>query len=256
MRSRPLILLLLITCFIAPAYAETEEETPLVQGEGSIYAYDEANPPAVFFFPADKARWDGTKVSIREWYTLSELQKQKFIAEYLDEMRKQYTSPIDVVSMDYLRALNMFSYFSGDKGAAEPTVTVMDKLLRGQGKLTPARAATLRAMEADRIATRISARTGDSITITLVSNPTTGYQWKLREPPDSSIIALTGSAYLPDATGLVGSGGREVYSFRAAGEGTARLTFVYLRPWEGLEKAAREAHFIIAIQEAAGAARK
>lgn len=102
-----------------------------------LFTYDEANPPAFFFFPSDKAKWDGTKITVREWYMLSEIQKERFITEYLDEMRKQYNSPIDVTGMDYLKALNMFSYFSSDKSSTEPTTRVIDKLLSGQGKISP-----------------------------------------------------------------------------------------------------------------------
>lgn len=104
--------------------------------EGKAYfTYDEDNPPDVFFFPVDRAHWDGSKITVREWYMLTDYQKERFISEYLDDMRKHYNSPIDVVSMDYMRALNMFSIFSTDKAAAEPTTKIIDKLLSGQGKV-------------------------------------------------------------------------------------------------------------------------
>lgn len=105
--------------------------------DGSYFTYDEDNPPAVFFFPADKARWDGSKITVREWYMLTDYQKERFINEYLGEMRKNYSSPLEVVSTDYMRALNMFSSFSNEKAAAEPTTRIIDKLLAGQGKMEP-----------------------------------------------------------------------------------------------------------------------
>lgn len=131
------MLLLISACILAAAPSWCEDvEIPSAKS-ADLFTYDEADPPEVFFFPKDKARWDGTKITVREWYMLSELQKQKFITEYLDEMRKQYNSPIDVAGMDYLKALNMFSYFSSDKSSAEPTTNVIDKLLSGQGKIAP-----------------------------------------------------------------------------------------------------------------------
>lgn len=118
---------------VSPSWCE-ETEVPSTTS-ADLFTYDEADPPAVFFFPPDKARWDGTRITVREWYMLSELQKQKFISEYLDEMRRQYDSPIDVAGAEYLKALNMFSYFSSDKSSAEPTIKVIDRLLSGQGKM-------------------------------------------------------------------------------------------------------------------------
>ncbi len=118
------------------AYPDSgESDTPSGKNP-DLFTYDEMNPPEVFFFPADKARWDGNKITVREWYMLSDSQKQKFISEYIGEIRKQYNSPVDIASMDYLKALNMFSYFSSDRNSSEPTTKIIDKLLTGQGKIS------------------------------------------------------------------------------------------------------------------------
>lgn len=102
---------------------------------GDIYDYDENNPPEVFFFPADKARWDGNSVTMKEWYTLTKLQKERFINEYVGELKKQYNGAIEVMGLDYLRALNLFSYYSNDNVTNEPSTKFVDKLLEAQGKI-------------------------------------------------------------------------------------------------------------------------
>lgn len=79
----------------------------------------------------------------------------------------------------------------------------------------------------------IQTRVGQSFQVTLRSNPTTGYQWKLAEKPDSKVVVCDGNRYeAPPVSNRVGVGGREVWAFKAAGEGTANIRMDYVRPWE------------------------
>lgn len=103
--------------------------------EGTIYAYNPDDLPEFFFFPKDKARWDGSKITMREWYMLTDLQKEKFIKEYMGELQAQYDNPINIMIADYLKALNVFSYYSNDKTMNEPSTKFIDKMLVGQGKI-------------------------------------------------------------------------------------------------------------------------
>jgi hypothetical protein len=102
--------------------------------ESSIYAYREDDIPEVFFFPKDKARWDGSRVTLKEWYTLTDLQKEKFISEYMEELKRQYGHGIDVVGLDYLKALNVFSTYADAKKSGESSTKFIDALLGAQGK--------------------------------------------------------------------------------------------------------------------------
>jgi len=102
--------------------------------EGSLYSYNKNDIPEIFFFPKEKARWDGSKVTLREWYMLTDLQKEKFISEYVHEMAKQYSGPVNIVFGDYVNALNLFSYYSNDNLSGEPSTHIIDELLRQQGK--------------------------------------------------------------------------------------------------------------------------
>lgn len=118
-----------------PERCRGEETESSLVNEGGIYDYDEFNPPQVFFFPADKAMWDGSKVTMKEWYTLTKLQKEKFISEYIGELKRQYNDAIEIMGFDYLKALNLFSYYSNDNVLNEPSTKFIDKLLIGQGKI-------------------------------------------------------------------------------------------------------------------------
>ena len=101
--------------------------------EGSVYSYTDDDIPKVFFFPKDKARWDGTKVTMREWYMLTDLQKERFVSEYLSELKKQYREAIEALDLDYTKALDIFSYYSNEKVQSQPSTKVIDLILKGQG---------------------------------------------------------------------------------------------------------------------------
>ena len=68
--------------------------------------------------------------------------------------------------------------------------------------------------------------------IALGSNPTTGYSWTAKFDPD--YIQLVNSTYLPYPTrhGIVGSGGIEIFIFKAIKPGKTVITMQYQRPWE------------------------
>ncbi|MDD5422464.1 MAG: hypothetical protein PHT32_03460, partial [Candidatus Omnitrophica bacterium] len=78
--------------------------------------------------------WDGSKVTMKEWYLLTELQKQRFITEYMAELKEQYNYAVEVMGIDYLRALNLFSVYSNDATINMPSTKIIDKMLNGQGK--------------------------------------------------------------------------------------------------------------------------
>jgi len=126
------MILILSVFYLSMSFCE-EQKTGSATTEGSIYSYSENDIPKVFFFPKDKARWDGNKVTMKEWYMLTDLQKERFVSEYLGELKKQYQAASGIIGLeDYLRALNLFSYYSNDKSLNEPSVKFIDKLLEAQ----------------------------------------------------------------------------------------------------------------------------
>jgi inhibitor of cysteine peptidase len=94
----------------------------------------------------------------------------------------------------------------------------------------------------------IDAQVNRNFTITLPSNPTTGYQWQLARPLNNKMIKLIGSEYIAEDTGLVGSGGKQVWKFRALKAGSAAIALKYVRPSEKNVPAASEKIFIIVIK--------
>ncbi len=133
------VLFIAITALCNFAYAEelekSDAEGSMAPGE-SLYSYNRDDMPDVFFFPKEGARWDGTKVTMREWYLLTDTQKERFISEYLGELRDEYKMNIDVTGVDYLKALNIFSSYSNDRTMREPSTKFIDILLNGQGKIS------------------------------------------------------------------------------------------------------------------------
>jgi inhibitor of cysteine peptidase len=90
-------------------------------------------------------------------------------------------------------------------------------------------------------------KVGDTFVIKLESNPTTGYSWSLAES-DSKVVKQVSSVYEPEKTApnIVGSGGTEVWTFKAFAKGETKLTFNYARPWEkGIPPIKEEIYTII-----------
>ncbi|HEY86632.1 MAG TPA: protease inhibitor I42 family protein [Dehalococcoidia bacterium] len=78
---------------------------------------------------------------------------------------------------------------------------------------------------------------GDTVTIDLCSNPTTGFQWE--ENPDisdSTILEQASHEFIPAGTDVPGQAGREVWVFKTLKKGVSTVSFKYSRPWEGGEK--------------------
>jgi predicted secreted protein len=70
-------------------------------------------------------------------------------------------------------------------------------------------------------------------TVELEGNATTGYSWIYTMSPEGIIHELS-NEYIPNKTndGIVGSGGKYIFTFEAVSEGEAELVFSYLRKWE------------------------
>lgn len=73
---------------------------------------------------------------------------------------------------------------------------------------------------------------GDKVEFCFDSNPTTGFEWN--EIHDGDCISLSNSRYVPDKTDkmLSGVGGLQYYEFTALHQGTATVTFTYIRDFE------------------------
>ena len=75
---------------------------------------------------------------------------------------------------------------------------------------------------------------GGTVTLTLESNPTTGFSWTKTDKVDASILKLERNDYRQNANpaGMVGVGGRTTIVYRALKKGTAKIDLTYMQPWE------------------------
>ncbi len=88
------------------------------------------------------------------------------------------------------------------------------------------------------ISREVTVNAGDSFTLTLGSNPTTGFTWP-DEPQigDQTVLQQTAHEFIPPGEeGIVGAPGKDVWTFKALKKGTTEVSMEYSRPWEGGEK--------------------
>lgn len=78
----------------------------------------------------------------------------------------------------------------------------------------------------------IAVNEGCEFAITLEANHTTGYQWRLENKPDEKIVKSVGNVYNEQHSRLMGAGGTETWTFKAAGKGSTQIVLEYIRPWE------------------------
>ncbi len=82
---------------------------------------------------------------------------------------------------------------------------------------------------------RVTVVLGQTFTVTLESNPSTGYRWEWVDQQDSIVEQMGEAQFKPRETGdppLVGAGGWESFDFKAVNQGQMTLKLVYRRPWE------------------------
>jgi inhibitor of cysteine peptidase len=74
--------------------------------------------------------------------------------------------------------------------------------------------------------------------VTLCSNPTTGFQWsKNADIADETVLQqYEHNSIPPEGTEVIGTAGKDVWSFKSMKAGTTTISFEYSRPWEGGEK--------------------
>ena len=88
----------------------------------------------------------------------------------------------------------------------------------------------------------IRKKPGETFTVELESNPSTGYRWELDGKEDATVVRKLSDAYRsrPHAPEMVGVGGTERWQFQAEKPGKTVLHFIYRRPFEKEAAPARE----------------
>ena len=75
---------------------------------------------------------------------------------------------------------------------------------------------------------------GQTLVVTLDSNPTTGYSWAVADV-DKAVLRQVGDAVYQSPNSnpnVVGAGGAQTYRFEAASAGATTLKLAYRRSWE------------------------
>lgn len=105
MNKKQSVLPLVFILITSLSFAEEASFDPFPKNKNSTYEYDDNNIPEICFFPADKARWDGSKITAKEWSMLTDFQKTIFISEYINT----HYPIIKINGWNYLVYLNKFA---------------------------------------------------------------------------------------------------------------------------------------------------
>jgi len=71
---------------------------------------------------------------------------------------------------------------------------------------------------------------GETFDIVLAANMTTGYEWRLAEPLDESVVQFVGQEYKSEQSNSEGGGGHDIWTFRAIAPGTTEIVLGYYPP--------------------------
>jgi inhibitor of cysteine peptidase len=77
----------------------------------------------------------------------------------------------------------------------------------------------------------VTLQKGQTLTIKLEANPTTGYAWEFVES-EGAILRLAGEPEFEADSDLLGAPGTQTLRFEAVEAGQMELRLVYQRPWE------------------------
>jgi len=89
----------------------------------------------------------------------------------------------------------------------------------------------------------ITVRKGQEFTITLDSNPTSGYIWVAAF--NTYTINVISHDFQPTSPKLIGGSGKDVFTFKAISSGTTVLKMVCKRSWE--QRFVAEKNFFIHV---------
>ncbi|MFC1949814.1 DUF4382 domain-containing protein [Chloroflexota bacterium] len=89
------------------------------------------------------------------------------------------------------------------------------------------------------ISREVEITAGESFSVTLCSNGTTGFTWsEMAQIANQSIISQVRHRFVsPEDEELVGSPGQEIWTFQALEAGNTTISMEYSQPWEGGTKA-------------------
>ena len=78
----------------------------------------------------------------------------------------------------------------------------------------------------------IKVRQGEIFKVILKANHSTGYSWQWQNKTNKSIVDSVYMDYVLSDKAITGSGGNEIWEFKAKRKGEQKLIMIYKRPWE------------------------
>ena len=94
----------------------------------------------------------------------------------------------------------------------------------------------------------IEVSAGEEFEIVIDSNPTTGYHWELVGELDANVVEFVSKDYQADQPVLIGSGGVDIWVFKAVGPGETIITLGYYPPSNDTAEPERMETFTISVQ--------
>jgi len=95
-------------------------------------------------------------------------------------------------------------------------------------------------MKLHAISKEVEVAVDGSLTVTLFSNPTTGFQWESAQISDQTVLEQVAHKFVSperEPPPPPGTPGKEVWTFKALKQGKSIISMEYSRPWEGGTKA-------------------
>jgi len=93
--------------------------------------------------------------------------------------------------------------------------------------------------EQNHISQEVDVAVGDSFTVTLCSNPSTGFEWESAQISDQTVLQQTDHQFVgpeSEPPPPPGTPGEEIWTFQVLKKGETTVSMEYSRPWEGGEK--------------------
>jgi predicted secreted protein len=95
----------------------------------------------------------------------------------------------------------------------------------------------------------IDTRVGKEFKLVLESNPTTGYHWEVVGDLPENLVELVSRDYKADQPQLTGSGGVEIWTFKAVGAGGGTITLGYFPPSNEATEPQKTESFTVNIKQ-------
>jgi hypothetical protein len=110
---------------------------PSPENKGSKYEYKEGEYIYVWFFPKEKARWDGGELDILDWNKLLRLQKVMFLTEYVKQLNEEHGTSISIDINKYILAMDFYASNFPEAGKGVAATSGVNSLLISDGKARP-----------------------------------------------------------------------------------------------------------------------